>query len=156
MVFMVVLRINTCYSSILLMFTRQKWYSWAESFFHYTIHTFISSTVSCWFVVLFLVCFGVFFLLFVFFMRGVSNPWTRMQHIKLNYWAGLVMYGFPGCANDKQVIMIELISTCIALCILEAPYKRWLINSHNTSVRKGSNYPEPHLTHRERLKCYSG
>lgn len=49
-------------------------------------------------------------------MRGVSNPWSRMQHIKPNYWAGLVIYGFPGSANDIQVIIIELISTCIAFC----------------------------------------
>jgi len=71
--------------------------------FGYTTHTFISSTVSL--------------------MIDVSNPLARMHYIKLNCWAGLFMYGFPHSANDIQLIIIKLINTCIALCILEEPYK---------------------------------
>lgn len=48
MVFMVVLRISAHYSSILVRFTKSKWYSWVASLFHYTIHTFIYSTICYW------------------------------------------------------------------------------------------------------------
>lgn len=100
MVFMVSLRMKTHYSNILLMFMRRKCHSWVANLFSCARHTFISSTVS--------------------FARGISNPLARMQYIKLNCWAGLFMYGFPDGANDIQLIIIKLISTCIALCILDA------------------------------------